>query len=185
MTLTYRLSSGIPDLMAILDLQRRSLPGVQPKHLEEKDGFVTVEHDIELLQKIDGGLGHTIATWEDKIIGYALTMLPTYGNDAEVLRPMFEEIGKLSIEGGPLNESSFLVMGQVCIDSDFRGQGVFRQMYEFMKTQFSGQFDFIITEIDVRNTRSLSAHLAIGFKNIHEYHSDGHHWALVALKTET
>lgn len=185
MPLTYRFSNSIADLLAILDLQKRSLPGVQPKHLEEQDGFVTVEHDIDLLQKIHGGLGHTVATCEGKVIGYALTMLPIYFNDIEVLGPMFEEIDKLSVEGGPLNESTFLVMGQVCIDSDFRGKGAFRQMYGFMKTQFAGQFDFIITEIDVRNTRSLSAHLAIGFNTIHEYQSDGHHWALVALKTET
>ncbi|NNC60793.1 MAG: N-acetyltransferase, partial [Flavobacteriaceae bacterium] len=64
---------------------------------------------------------------------------------------------------------------------DYRGKGVFRGLYNSMKEAVGTDYSLIVTEVDGRNTRSLDAHLAIGFKVIKKYQSDGKDWYLIVL----
>ncbi len=77
---------------------------------------------------------------------------------------------------------TYIVMGQVCIDKTFRKQGVFRGLYNFMKKQLQTEFDMIITEVGVANTRSINAHYAIGFKTIYSYRSNQQDWNIIYWK---
>ncbi|NNK10444.1 MAG: hypothetical protein HKP08_03795 [Flavobacteriaceae bacterium] len=53
-----------------------------------------------------------------------------------------------------------------------------------MKEETSSFCDSIITEVDGRNTRSLEAHLAVGFKVVKNYISGGREWNLISLSTK-
>mgnify|MGYP000294817886 CR=1 FL=1 len=57
-------------------------------------------------------------------------------------------------------------MGQICIAKEYRGSGVFRGLYQNMQRFIKGSYEAIITEVDIRNTRSMNAHKAIGFKEL-------------------
>lgn len=81
--------------------------------------------------------------------------------EIEVLKPMFKEMSLVL----PKN-TAFMVMGQICIDTTYRKKGVFRKLYEAMETAVRPEFNSIITEVDAKNTRSLNAHYAIGFKDL-------------------
>ena len=59
--------------------------------------------------------------------------------------------------------------------------GVFRGLYSFMRQELKGTFDQIITEIDIKNIRSLNAHLAIGFTVLKEFNADNTDWVIVSL----
>ena len=48
-----------------------------------------------------------------------------------------------------------------------------------MKQQLIPEFDMVITEVDVANSRSLNTHYAIGFKPLHKYNSNNQECALV------
>ena len=74
-------------------------------------------------------------------------------------------------------------MGQICIDKKYRKQGVFKGLYNFMKTNaFSDNYDLIITEIDIHNSRSLKAHESVGFNKLKDYNSEDKNWRIVSLK---
>jgi L-amino acid N-acyltransferase YncA len=74
-------------------------------------------------------------------------------------------------------------MGQICIDKDFRKQGIFKGLYQFMvKMVTEYKFTSIITEIDTQNQRSLNAHEAVGFKKLADYPADDKIWRIVILK---
>ena len=75
---------------------------------------------------------------------------------------------------------TYFVMGQVCVAKDFRGQQVFSDLYQKMKTEMSSHFDCIVTEIATRNTRSIRAHEKVGFETIHIYEDETEEWAIVA-----
>jgi len=118
---------------------------------------------------------HIIAKSGSKVIGYALCMLKDFKESIEVLKPMFQQIDKC------LNKNkTYLVMGQICVEKAFRKQGIFRGMYTFMKQEMASKYDMIITEVDVKNTRSLNAHYAVGFKLLHSYNSNQQNWALIS-----
>ena len=161
------------ELRQILRLQRANLPTSVPTELHKTEGFVTVEHTLDLLERMNVACPHFIVKSGDRVVGYALSMHPKFGDEIDVLIPMFSEIKK------HYSDDDFMVMGQICIDKDFRGKGLFRKLYTEMLQGIQPDFSVIITEIDLENSRSLNAHYKIGFQTISTYQSDGHEWALI------
>lgn len=165
-------------LKQIKSLQIKNLKSSLDPIEVEREGFVTCDHTIELLAKMNQPDGHIIALHDNQVVGYCLVMSPRWREELDVLKPMFDKIDTLSYKGCPL--SNYVVMGQVCIDKEHRRQGLFRQMYDHFRKCLSPKFDFCITEIATENTRSRSAHQAVGFEDVHDYRSfDGINWALV------
>lgn len=164
------------DLNQILELQKMNLPKGLSDEEKLKEGFVTAYHTFEILKEMNDACAHTLAKLDDKVIGYALSMTKGFGNKIEVLKPMFDEISKV------VTKDDFIVMGQICIDKNFRGKGVFRGLYNYMRTSVcQGVFNRIITEIDTNNIRSINAHKAIGFEDLFDYKSGDNNWRVVVL----
>jgi hypothetical protein len=95
------------------------------------------------------------------------------------LESMFQGFDTLQWKGRPVNEYAYYVMGQICIDKGYRGQGLFERLYHKHKDVYQSEFDFIITEVATRNQRSLKAHLRIGFETIDTYTDNLDEWAVV------
>lgn len=173
--ITYKSCSSDSELQQILSLQQKNLPSALTEEEKSKEGFVTVVHTFEILKKMNEACPHIIAMANDKVIAYALSMHPKFGNQIEVLVPMFNEIEKLEL-------TDFIAMGQICIDKQFRRKGVFRQLYQTMKTTVFPEFSSIVTEVDAENKRSLAAHQAIGFTDLTGYWSGSTFWKIIQLK---
>lgn len=121
-----------------------------------------------------------IAKNGDSVVGYLLAMRQELRNDIPVLIPMFEIFDNLEYNNKKLGEYNYIVVGQVCIAEQYRGKGILDAMYFEYKKQLSSKYDFAITEIDTKNTRSIKAHERIGFKRLHNYTSpDGKNWEIV------
>ena len=178
MQLTYGIAQTAEELAGILSLQKKNLRAVVSNEDREKEGFLTVSHNLQILTEMNNSCPHVIAKHANQVVGYTLCMHPKFGDKIPVLRPMFREIEALDEK-----VEKYIVMGQVCIDKDYRGLGVFRKLYETMRQQVSSSFTTIITEVDATNTRSLNAHYAVGFSLLTTHRSHGQDWHLVALPT--
>ena len=76
----------------------------------------------------------------------------------------------------------YILMGQVCVAKDYRGQGVFEGLYRKMQERMAPYFDLIVTEISERNARSLRAHEKVGFVEMTRFQApDGERWVVVGL----
>jgi len=168
----YKQAESQEELEQILDLQQRNLARNISLEESEREGFVTVEHDMGDLRAMNRACGHIIAVESGNLIGYALCMHPRFADRIEILRPMFTELEGLKLSG-------FMVMGQICVAKGHRGKGVFRKLYSTMKECLPPGFDSIITEVDGNNKRSLSAHAAIGFRTLKVYHGLGRVWQIL------
>ncbi|MAU26447.1 MAG: GNAT family N-acetyltransferase [Muricauda sp.] len=173
----YKQASTDSELRQILHLQSCNLPENLAPEEKTREGFVTVKHNLELLRQMNAVCPHTLAVHNDKVIGYALSMHPSFGDTIPILKPMFAEIKK-----NGCRKNDFIVMGQICIEKAYRGQGIFRGLYQNMKAFLFPNFTKIITEVDAKNVRSLNAHLAIGFKEIHRYKDGCREWMLIVLE---
>ncbi|SNY94702.1 GNAT family N-acetyltransferase [Flagellimonas pacifica] len=173
----YIQASTINHLEQILLLQQHNLPKNLTDEEKECEGFLTVEHSLEILKEMNDECGHIVALENEKVIGYALCMLPKFAESIEVLKPMFHEINKV-VKG----KDNYMVMGQICVAKSHRGHGIFRQLYKTMKEKLPYGFDTIITEVDAKNRRSMNAHLTVGFTELKKYCSDGKDWVLIILK---
>ncbi|NNL09310.1 MAG: N-acetyltransferase [Croceitalea sp.] len=172
----YKQASDLSELEQILALQKVNLPQNITAEEMNKEGFVTVEHDLRLLKKMNDVCPHTIATIDNEVVGYALSMHPKFETEIEVLKPLFNAIpSKYKLA------ENFMVMGQICISKAHRGQGIFRGLYHQMKYFMPKTFPNIITSIDTNNQHSYAAHKAIGFIDLSIYYTKGKSWHLVIL----
>lgn len=172
----YTFVTNNDELEQIIALQEQNILNSITADEVSKEGFVTVRHTLALLNEMNDAFPHIIAKDDDKVVGYALSMTKEFASCIDVLVPMFELIDQLI-------SSNYMVMGQICIDRNYRKKGIFRGLYNKMKTVAKPQFEEIITEVDATNLRSLNAHKAVGFEAFKEYRSDGQDWVLLSLKT--
>ena len=179
MEINYTSAKTNQELEQILALQQANLYKNVSEEEKKGEGFVTVEHTFKLLKDMNDVCPHTIAKFGDEVAGYALSMHPSFGDKIDVLEPLFDLLRQEDL----LKNEKFIVMGQVCVSKNHRKKGVFRGLYEAMKTHVAPEFDFIVTDINAKNTRSLQAHLAIGFNQIAHFSADGEDWVVVSLKT--
>lgn len=176
------LAATEADLPAILRLQQENLPNNISKQEAIEQGFLTVEHDLPLLRDMNKACAHTIAKDEVALAGYALSMTRSFDERIPILKPLFALVDQLSWQGRTVRDIPYILMGQVCVAKDYRGQGVFSGLYREMQRRMSKDFELIITEISTRNTRSIRAHQKVGFVHMHEYQApDGEEWVVVGL----
>ncbi len=167
------------ELRQIIHLQQTNLPSSISETEKQKEGFVTVQHDLNILNKMNNKQPHIIAKDEDKVVGYALCMPKEFKEDIEILKPMFSKIDQHLTSG-----NSYIAMGQICIDKAYRRQGIFRGLYQKMKSELQTKYDYLITEVASNNLRSIQAHQAIGFNSWITYAVDGIEWHLIRWNWE-
>jgi ribosomal protein S18 acetylase RimI-like enzyme len=168
------------DLEAILALQRENLRGVGSAEDEQREGFVTVVHTIELLEAMHAVAPSVIAREDGVLAGYALVMPVQARGMVPILDTMFDELDKLEWRGRRFAEMPYYVMGQICVARAFRGRGVVDAMYREHRARYADRFAVCVTEIATRNTRSIRVHERVGFEAIHRYKDFEDEWAVVA-----
>ena len=172
------------EVQQILDLQSQNLAASLTPEIIASQGFVTVKHDPEVLRQMNRIYPSVIAKAGTSLAGYCLVMPREFAPKVPILAPMFQMLETLSWLGRPLRESRWFVMGQVCVAEAFRGQGVFDGMYQKLREVCRRDFDFVVTEVAERNTRSMRAHQRVGFETIHTYPDDttGEMWHVIAWR---
>ncbi len=168
------------DLSNILKLQSENLLTVLTDEEKEKEGFLTVVHTLEDLARLNDFEKHVVAKAAGSIVAYVLAMTKASRGDIPVLVPMFDIFDQTNYNGKPIASYDYIVVGQVCVDKEFRGQGLFDRNYAFYKETYSGKYELAVTEIAAKNTRSLKAHQRVGFREICSHTaSNGVEWIIV------
>lgn len=167
------------ELQQVLELQQKNLIQNVDEAEMETQGFVTMTHNIEVLQQMHDLAPSVIAKDNGHVVGYALVMLRECRNLFPPLEPMFKNLDILEYQDRPLNDYRFYVMGQVCIDKKYRRTGLFDQLYQKHKETYANRYQFILTEVSTRNQRSLRAHERVGFETISTYQDEIDEWAVV------
>jgi ribosomal protein S18 acetylase RimI-like enzyme len=171
--------SDSSELQQILLLQKENLKQHVNNSEKQSQGFLTVEHTIDLLQQMHNLAPSIVVKDGEQLAGYALTM-PTACKDLiPDLVSMFAHFNSLSWNGKPLSEFKYYAMGQICVRKSYRAQGVFDMLYQHHKEVYQDQFDFIITEISTSNPRSIRAHERVGFTFIDTFRDQIDEWAVV------
>lgn len=167
------------ELKQILQLQQENLKQNVDETEKQSQGFVTMLHDLDILQKMHAVAPSVIIKDDDTVVAYALTMLHACRAFFPPLEPMFENFERISWHGKPLYGYRFYSMGQICVGKPYRAIGLVNMLYQHHKKTYSDQFDFIVTEISTSNQRSLNAHKRVGFEIVNTYVDDVDEWNVV------
>lgn len=175
--ITYQRAATKEELHQILELQKINLYANVPENEKQKEGFLTVHSDFEILEAMNNTCAHIIAKHNNNVVGYALSMTRDFKDKVEILKPMFQQINSTEKAN-----SNYIIMGQICVDKNFRGQGLFRGLYNHMQQELKNQFNAIITLIDVKNIRSINAHKTVGFQLLKNFKQENKSLNLVVLE---
>jgi GNAT superfamily N-acetyltransferase len=182
--IAFTAVSNTSEVRQILQLQAANLPSVLTPDTIASQGFVTVRHELEVLQRMNDAAPAIIAKDGDRVVGYALVMPRAFASDVPILGPLFQMLDALPWRGVLLRDlTRWFVMGQICIAEGYRGRGIFDGLYRTMADAYRDRYDFTITEVAARNTRSLRAHARAGFHTLQLYAdaTTGEQWHVIVL----
>ena len=180
----FTASSTPAEVSEILELQAANHPSALTAETMSREGFVTVRHDSTVLRRMNEDAPAIVAKSAGRVIAYALVMPRSYAAHVPILRPLFARLETLSWKGTPLRDNPrWFVMGQICVAEGYRGRGIFDGLYRTMAERYRDRFDFTVTEVASRNTRSLRAHARVGFETFEVYTDPdtGEEWNVIAL----
>jgi hypothetical protein len=180
--------SNVAEVHQILELQAANLASALTPDTIASQGFVTVRHDVEVLARMNEAAPAIIAKDDDRVVGYALVMPRAFASQVPMLQPLFHTLDALSWRGTSLRDQPrWFVMGQICIADGYRGRGIFDGLYRTMGDTYRDRYDFTVTEVAARNTRSLRAHARVGFVTLHRYADamTGEKWQIIVLDLTT
>lgn len=185
MSAPYAFSPAVSDadLQAILAIQGDNAPQVLSDAEQREQGFVTVRHDLALLRAMNEAFPHAVARHGEAVVGYALCMLPDFVVDLPILRPLHELIGQLRWEESRLAERPFVIMGQVAVAKLHRGRRLVDGMYDDLCDRLYPRYEYLLTSIALRNTRSRRVHERAGFTELAGFWQHGERWLVVGRKT--
>jgi GNAT superfamily N-acetyltransferase len=179
MDITLDVASTDQHFEQILRLQTQNLFSEISEAEQAQQGFVFAQHSVPLLKRMAAQLPQVIAVSENKVVGYNLAMPVSMKNAMSRLAPMFAQFERTQYRGRPLATYNFMVGGQVCVDKDFRGQGLLRRLYRETRNRLPPGYELCVTEIAARNVVSLEAHLRMGFEEASTYHDGKELWIVV------
>lgn len=164
------------ELHQILALQKENHPSNLCENKMQKKGFITVLHEFEALKKMNDKAAHIIAIDNDVVVAFALVMLKEFRNLVPMLIPMFTSFEQIQFQNRKLNTLNFYVMGQICVQDNFKRKGILKKLYLKHKEIYSDTFEYCVTEISSSNTPSMIAHQKIGFQTIHTFTDNTAEW---------
>jgi GNAT superfamily N-acetyltransferase len=179
MEIVFEVASTEQHFEQILQLQKQNLRNALSEEHQAKQGFVFAEHTLPLLKMMAAHLPQVIAVKNGKLIGYNLAMPVSMKNEMPSLVPMFTEFERIKYKGKRLTGYRFIVGGQVCVDKDFRGQGLLSRLYHETRNRLSSDYQLCVTEVSARNITALQAHQKMGFEVVSTYHDGQELWKVV------
>ncbi|MDD2487682.1 MAG: GNAT family N-acetyltransferase [Candidatus Gracilibacteria bacterium] len=170
------------DLQGIIDLQRKNLAFIVSDETKENDGFVSIETNIDLLSDISNDIGIIVAKYKKKVIGYLFAVTVGISKKMPILDKFVEDIGQYEYMGKNVDKYRYCILGQICIDNEHRGMGIFEKLYASFIDNLKGDYDIGIGGICSNNPRSLHVHMKkLGLEVVSEYSEGGKQWYIVVL----
>lgn len=181
--LQIKLVSTDIEIEQIKLLQEKNLRQNISDQEADSQGFLTASYTMEYLKKMNASFPSVIAKDGDKIVGYAMVTTHEVKEGHDLLKDLFNNIERCSYEGRLLKGTRFVVVGQLCVAKEYRGQDLVTRMYDFFADAVKEQYEYMATDVDCDNHRSLKAHAKAGFQVIDSLIYGGKKWDIVIRKT--
>ena len=159
-----KLASSESELIEIKNLQRINLRGNLSADEKKTEGFLTAEYSLSFLKKINKD-SPAIILKKDKVIGYALAVSKKMGKHNNLLNHLINEFDNQKFRGINLADENYIVVGQLCLDKEFRGMGYVEKIYSLFRTTYISH-KYCLTAVDLKNKRSIAIHKKCGFVRI-------------------
>lgn len=168
------------DIPSILSLQAENLiTNLAADNLQQ--GFVTTPFTPEQMEEVmaDGGL--YVAFEGAQLAAYLFVGTWQYYAQWPIFPFMNSRFPLTRFQGKPITLENSFQYGPICVSKDFRGSGVFLDIFEQMRIDWGKRFAIGGTFINKLNHRSMHAHtVKMGWQVIDEFSYNSHHFCTLA-----
>ena len=171
--------SSLEELDAIAALQQANLRKNITAEEAAAQGFLTAEYSLQLLQEMHSLVPAIVAKEGKEIAGYALVATKALRHAHPLLSDLFDAIDGLTYQNLPLHSANYVLVGQLCVRKEFRGQGLVGKLYNHFRDSLIDSFTYCLTDVATTNHRSLQAHKRAGFQVINHTEYAGVGWEIV------
>ena len=171
--------SSPSEIIGIRDLQALNLKQNITAEEAFEQGFLTAAFTLEYLQQMNAASPAIIAKDGDKVVGYALVATKEIRKGHDLIEGLFDAIDECKYDGKLLREVNYVVVGQLCVAKEYRGQDLVQKLYGHFRDCISNEFTYLVTDVAKANVRSLKAHKKRGFQVINELMYGGFGWDIV------
>lgn len=180
MTITQATVQDIPAVLALLKANHAD------NVTDKSNGFVTTNiTEEQMAALILNENGVTIAKDGDKIVAFALAASWKFWSVWPFFVNMIKELPKFSFEGESLSTENTYQYGPVCVDSAYRGSGVFEQVFAASLASMKDRYPLMATFINMVNPRSYAAHTRkAGMEEVGRFDYNQNHYYLMACRTK-
>ena len=167
------------EIIGIRDLQSLNLKQNITAEEAMEQGFLTASYSIEYLEEMNASSSAIIAKDGDKVVGYALVATKDIRKGHDLIEGLFDAIDACEYTGKLLRGVNYVVVGQLCVAKEYRGQDLVQKLYGHFRDFLSNEFTYLVTDVAKANIRSLKAHKKRGFQVINELTYGGFGWDIV------
>jgi hypothetical protein len=168
------------DINEILELQELYLVS----NLSDEDkvaGFVTTPFTENLLEYVISQNGIFIAKLNNKVIAYAFAASWEFFSRYPIFEYMITLFPRFKFRNFELNTTNSFQYGPVCIHKNYRGQGLIKILFEFMRINTLEKYPLSVTFINKINIPSTKAHVEkLGWEIIYEFSFNNNNYIVLA-----
>jgi GNAT superfamily N-acetyltransferase len=174
----------ISDIDNIVLLQEKYLVTNMPES-EKNQGFVTTPFSIEQIKFEIAEDSLFVAEADNKIVAYVFVGTWDFFSQWKIFALMAENLPNIKFENKVLDRTTSFQYGPICIDADYRGQGLFEQLFETMRKTLNKRFPVGVTFINKLNKRSFEAHTKkLGLIVVDEFSFNQNEYYTLAFRTD-
>src|SRR3989344_1074594 len=169
------------DFKAIRSLQKANHFSSVTEDYKAREGFVSVETSIKMLDRLNEDIGICVAEKAGNIVGYEMPLGLQHAAQLPLLKPFIVRFKTIDYDGNKVSDYNVVIEGQILVAKGEKGQGITEALHEQFVNGLKGKYDLLITEISDQNPRSLHVHTnKLGLKVIDEYAAEGRNWYVLA-----
>lgn len=167
------------DFEQVVSLQKRNSLAVL-KADELDDGFLSSSFSATQFAQISESVALYVARNNSSVIGFVCASTPEFNRSFPLPAAMIERFPEISIGSHLLTELRSFITGPVCVDKNYRGQGIFEALYGALFEAQKTRFDVALALISVANKRSIKAHQKVGMDAIDSFRFGDREFFIVA-----
>jgi hypothetical protein len=173
----FATKENLPEIKKLQDINHYR--NLTPEQMA-KNGFVSLETDIPMLEKILDDNFILIAKSKDNIVGYELPLTLKRANESPLIVPFVDMLLDITYQGKKISEYKTVIGGQICVVNAHKGAGLAVIMHDKFTDKLAEKYDLLVTEVSNKNMRSITASTKkLGFELVKEYEAEGRQWYVI------
>ena len=148
---------------------------------QKQAGFVTTRFTTDQLKAIIDQKGLFVAIDNDVLVAYIFAGAWEFYCQWPIFRHMITYFADLVFKNFDINTIDSFQYGPICIHEDYRGIGLIRPLFEYMRKEMATRYPLALTFINKANVPSLRAHSTkLNWETIGEFEYNSNHYCILA-----